>query len=123
MSSIGGLILNYSQYSNDNWISRVENCILNMTFIFVVLFLQNAVFAEVLEQVKENLTPERGEAYCTAIVALGHIAFHLPEKFPVHIKNIVSRKIVKELIMKDQSEVGYTNHLNSGVRYSDSYCT
>ena len=123
MSSLGGLILNYSQYSNDNWISRVENCILNMTFIFVVLFLQNAVFAEVLEQVKENLTPERGEAYCTAIVALGHIAFHLPEKFPVHIKNIVSRKIVKELIMKDQSEVGYTNHLNSGVRYSDSYCT
>ena len=122
MSSLGGLILNYSQYSN-NWISRVENCILNMTFIFVVLFLQNAVFAEVLEQVKENLTPERGEAYCTAIVALGHIAFHLPEKFPVHIKNIVSRKIVKELIMKDQSEVGYTNHLNSGVRYSDSYCT
>ena len=58
-----------------------------------------------MEQVKENLTPERGEAYCTAIVALGHIAFHLPEKFPVHIKNIVSRKIVKELIMKDQSEV------------------
>ena len=108
MSSLGGLILNYSQYSN-NWISRVENCILNMTFIFVVLFLQNAVFAEVLEQVKENLTPERGEAYCTAIVALGHIAFHLPEKFPVHIKNIVSRKIVKELIMKDQSEVGYSN--------------
>ncbi len=65
------------------------------------------MFAEVLEQVKENLTPERGEAYCTAIVALGHIAFHLPEKFPVHIKNIVSRKIVKELIMKDQSEVKY----------------
>ena len=63
------------------------------------------MFADVLEQVKENLTPERGEAYCTAIVALGHIAFHLPEKFPVHIKNIVSRKIVKELIMKDQSEV------------------
>ncbi len=67
------------------------------------------MFAEVLEQVKENLSPDRGEAYCSAIVALGHIAFHLPDTFPVHIKNIVSRKIVKELIMKDQSEVTKAN--------------
>ena len=55
--------------------------------------------------VKDNLTPERGEAFVSAIVALGHIAFHLPDMFPVQIKNIVSRKIVKELIMKDQTDV------------------
>ena len=41
--------------------------------------------------------------YLTAIVALGHLSFHLPEKFPVQIKNLVSRKIVKELVMKDVS--------------------
>ncbi len=52
---------------------------------------QDAVFADVLELVKDNLTPDRGEAFVSAIVALGHIAFHLPDKFPVHIKNIVSR--------------------------------
>ena len=43
--------------------------------------------------------------YLTAIVTLGHIAFHLPEAFPVHIKNLVSRKIVKELLMQDRNEV------------------
>lgn len=57
-----------------------------------------------LDIVKENLDPSKGEAYHTAIVALGHIAFHLPDKFPIQIKNLVSRKIVKELLMKDTME-------------------
>ena len=34
----------------------------------------------------------------------GHIAFHLPEKFPVQVKNRVSRNIVKELLMQDRTE-------------------
>ena len=53
---------------------------------------------------KTNLEPEKGESYLTAIVALGHIAFHLPDEFPIHIKNLVSRKIVKELLMQDTQE-------------------
>ncbi|XP_067006125.2 sister chromatid cohesion protein PDS5 homolog B-A [Anabrus simplex] len=60
----------------------------------------DAVFTEILEKIKENLTPD-SEYYRTAIVALGHIAYNLPDKYPVHIKNIVSRKIVKELLVKD----------------------
>ena len=40
----------------------------------------------------------------TAIVALGHIAFHMPDKFPVQVKNRVSRNIVKELLMQDKTE-------------------
>ena len=42
--------------------------------------------------------------YRTAIVALGHIAFHMPDKFPVQVKNRVSRNIVKELLMQDKTE-------------------
>ena len=53
--------------------------------------------------IKENLNGEKNRQYLTAIVALGHLAFHLPDKFPVQIKNLVSRKIVKELMMKDHT--------------------
>jgi len=61
------------------------------------------VFSGVLEGIKENLNGEKNRQYLTAIVALGHLAFHLPDKFPVQIKNLVSRKIVKELVMKDHT--------------------
>ena len=54
---------------------------------------------------KTNLNGPRCEAYLTAIVALGHIAYYLPEKYPVHIKNLVSRNIVKQLLMKEVEEV------------------
>lgn len=67
-----------------------------------------SIFADVLEIVTNNLNEgllTRGEAYKTAIVALGHIAFHLPEKFPVQVKNRVARNIVKELLMQDKTEV------------------
>lgn len=65
-----------------------------------------SIFADVLEIVTNNLNEgleARAEAYRTAIVALGHIAFHLPEKFPVQVKNRVSRNIVKELLMQDKT--------------------
>ena len=62
---------------------------------------QEKVFSDILEVIKENLNGEKGKYYLTAIVALGHLAQQLPDKFPVQIKNLVSRKIVKELVMKD----------------------
>lgn len=58
-------------------------------------------FSQVLEGIKENLNGDKNKNYLTAIVALGHLAFYLPDTFPVQIKNLVSRKIVKELVMKD----------------------
>ena len=42
--------------------------------------------------------------YFAAIVSLGHIAIMMPDKFPVHIKNLVSRNLVKQLLMKGASE-------------------
>ena len=61
------------------------------------------VFTEVFDKIKENLNGEKNKNYLTAIVALGHLAFYLPDKFPAHIKNLVSRKIVKDLVMVDQT--------------------
>ncbi|XP_014204642.1 sister chromatid cohesion protein PDS5 homolog B-A isoform X2 [Copidosoma floridanum] len=61
------------------------------------------IFPEIIETIKNNLTPT-SENYRTAIVALGHIAYNLPEKYHSHIKSMVSRKIVKELLVKESPE-------------------
>ncbi|XP_013182149.1 PREDICTED: sister chromatid cohesion protein PDS5 homolog B [Papilio xuthus] len=58
------------------------------------------IFTEMLETLRGTLSPH-SEHYRTAIVTLGHLAHNLPDAFPVHIKNIVSRKIVKELLVRE----------------------
>ncbi|XP_011506511.1 PREDICTED: sister chromatid cohesion protein PDS5 homolog B-B isoform X1 [Ceratosolen solmsi marchali] len=63
----------------------------------------DTIFPEIIEKIKNSLTPA-SEYYRTAIVALGHIAYNLPEKYHLQIKNMVSRKIVKELLVKESSE-------------------
>ncbi|KAJ8934137.1 hypothetical protein NQ314_013596 [Rhamnusium bicolor] len=65
--------------------------------------LHETLFPSILESVKNSLTPESPH-YRTAIVTLGHIAFNVPERYKVQIKNIVSRKIVKELLVKEARE-------------------
>ena len=53
---------------------------------------EESVFNDVLEIVTNNLNEgigARAEAYRTAIVALGHIAFHMPDKFPVQVNELV----------------------------------
>uniref|UniRef100_A0A182WEA9 Uncharacterized protein n=1 Tax=Anopheles minimus TaxID=112268 RepID=A0A182WEA9_9DIPT len=65
------------------------------------------IFPDIVEGMKQTLHPQ-SEHYRTAIVTLGHIAYNLPEKFHVQIKNIISRKIVKELLVKETSD-GRTN--------------
>lgn len=62
------------------------------------------IFGELVESFKTSLNPEHAH-YRTAIVALGHVAYNLPEKYQVQIKNIISRKIVKDLLVKDSSSV------------------
>lgn len=75
---------------------------------------KDELFTEILDRIKEQLEPS-SEHYRTAIVALGHIAYNLPDKNPVQIKNIVSRKIVKELLVKD-----YVDWI--GVDHDDPWC-
>lgn len=64
--------------------------------------LHDSLFPCILETIKTNLNPD-SEHYRTAIVTLGHVAFNVPDKCKVQIKNIVSRKIVKELLVKQST--------------------
>lgn len=60
------------------------------------------VFTEILESFKTTMVPDH-PSYRTAIVSLGHIAYNLPQQYLIQIKNIISRKIVKELLVKDSA--------------------
>nr|XP_045585415.1 sister chromatid cohesion protein PDS5 homolog B-B-like [Procambarus clarkii]XP_045585416.1 sister chromatid cohesion protein PDS5 homolog B-B-like [Procambarus clarkii] len=62
------------------------------------------VFERILEKIKEQLTFDSTH-FRTSVVSLGHIAFNMPDKFLVPIKNVVSRKVVKELLMRNQTSV------------------
>lgn len=50
------------------------------------------IFTEVVESFKLTLNPEN-KYYRTAIVSLGHISYNLPERFNIHIKNLISKKV------------------------------
>lgn len=63
----------------------------------------NTIFGDIVEGFNAALTPDSSD-YRTAIVCLGHIAYNLPERFNVQLKNIVSRKIVKDLLVKEVNE-------------------
>ena len=54
-----------------------------------------------LQHVKKNLDIESAN-YITSIVAMGHIAMLCPDKFSVEMKSIVSKVIVKDLLMQDR---------------------
>jgi sister chromatid cohesion protein PDS5 len=61
------------------------------------------IFQEIVDATNVNLQAS-SEHYRTAIVSFGHIAYNLPERFNIPLKNIVSRKIVKDLLIGDLSE-------------------
>ena len=70
-----------------------------MRCLHVNLTNQEPVFTKILEVLKDNL--QTSSPYCrTSIVTMGHIALLLPDRFTIAIKNIVARKIVKELLLK-----------------------
>uniref|UniRef100_T1GHN3 Uncharacterized protein n=1 Tax=Megaselia scalaris TaxID=36166 RepID=T1GHN3_MEGSC len=56
------------------------------------------MFNELVEFLKIGLNPEN-ENFRTAIVCMGHIAFHMPNKYTLTMKNFVARKFVKELLI------------------------
>ncbi|XP_071087825.1 sister chromatid cohesion protein PDS5 homolog B-like [Haliotis cracherodii] len=84
--------------------------------ISVVCKNKEPILAQVFEYVKRNLDPESAN-YITSIVALGHIAKLCPEEFATDMKSIVSRIIVKDLLMQDRTdsveatESWYSDHL------------
>lgn len=74
------------------------------------------IFTELIESFKTSLHPDH-DNYRTAIVALGHIAYNLPDKYQVQIKNLISRKIVKDLLVKDASS------LDRREQSTEKWCT
>lgn len=77
---------------------------------------RNHTFAQVVEALRANLDPAH-TSYCTAIVALGHIAYVLPEEFKYDMKAIISQKIVKELLVNPRRT--YDDHLKNSDRWCD----
>lgn len=61
------------------------------------------IFQEIVDATNQNLQ-STSKHYRTAIVSFGHIAYNLPERFNIPLKNIVSRKIVKDLLIGDLPE-------------------
>lgn len=61
------------------------------------------IFPDIVDALRVTLTPDH-ENYRTAIVCLGHVAYNTPDRFHSQIKNLISRIIVKELLVKDVSE-------------------
>lgn len=54
------------------------------------------VFILKIQKTKINLEPD-SKHYETAIVALGHLAINVAEKYNVHFKNMISRKVNNSL--------------------------
>uniref|UniRef100_A0A1B0AGA6 Uncharacterized protein n=1 Tax=Glossina pallidipes TaxID=7398 RepID=A0A1B0AGA6_GLOPL len=62
------------------------------------------IFHEIVESLRSSLTPNC-ENQRTKIVTLGHIAYHMPQAFTIPIKNMIARRIVKELLIQGVPEV------------------
>uniref|UniRef100_T1J3Z9 Uncharacterized protein n=1 Tax=Strigamia maritima TaxID=126957 RepID=T1J3Z9_STRMM len=59
------------------------------------------IFEHSLEELKKHLTLE-STYFCTALVSVGHIAYYCPDLFGSQMKNIVSKVVVKDLLMQDR---------------------
>ncbi|ALC42216.1 pds5 [Drosophila busckii] len=58
------------------------------------------IFHEIIETLRVKLTPDC-ENQRTMIVTLGHIALNMPQAFLTPIKNMIARRIVKELLIQE----------------------
>lgn len=87
MESLAPMCKNFAETGTPKQAKQAIRCIyVNM------VDLHDTLFPAILEATKNNLEPQN-LYYRTAIVTLGHIAFNVPEKCKVQIKNIVSRKV------------------------------
>lgn len=69
----------------------------------IIVTNKERIFGQVIEHLKHHFTLE-SQYFRTALVSLGHIALHCPDLFGSQIKSIVSKVVVKELLMLDKEE-------------------
>ncbi|XP_029643842.1 sister chromatid cohesion protein PDS5 homolog B isoform X1 [Octopus sinensis] len=72
---------------------------------------KESILQQVFEHVKKSLNPESAN-FLTSIVSMGHIAQICPGEFSTEMKNVVSKLIVKDLLMQDRTQ---------GVHVHDSW--
>lgn len=63
----------------------------------------HGIFHEIIESLRSTLSPNC-EQQRTKIVTLGHIAYNMPQTFQTPIKNMIARRIVKDLLIQGVSE-------------------
>lgn len=84
--------------------------------IHVICKNEEPILTQVFEHVRKCLNPDSAN-YITSIVALGHLAHLCPQTFADDMKAIVSKTVVKELLMVDRTsgpiteEGWYADHL------------
>ncbi|KAK7496569.1 hypothetical protein BaRGS_00012221, partial [Batillaria attramentaria] len=84
--------------------------------ISVICQNKEPILTQVFEHVQKCLNPDSAN-YITSIVALGHLAQLCPQTFATEMKNIVTKVIVKDLLMQDRTsgtptdEGWYSDHL------------
>ncbi|KAK3738251.1 hypothetical protein RRG08_039662 [Elysia crispata] len=96
-SSLVPLLINLAKFGSPRQAKHALRC------INTLCINKEQAVANIFESIQSALDPENAN-YLTAIVSLGHIAQLFPDLFPNEIKSIVSKYIVKELLMKDRTQ-------------------
>lgn len=96
-SALVPLLINLAKFGSPRQAKHALRC------INTLCINKEQAVTNIFESIQSALDPENAN-YLTAIVSLGHIAQLFPDLFPNEIKSIVSKYIVKELLMKDRTQ-------------------
>lgn len=88
------LLQNFIEYGSVKQAKHAVGCLFN------VITNKERVFGQIIDHLKMNLTLQ-SEYFRTALVSLGHIALCCPDLFGMQIKSIVSKVVVRDLLMVD----------------------
>uniref|UniRef100_A0A2C9KAK3 Sister chromatid cohesion protein PDS5 homolog B n=1 Tax=Biomphalaria glabrata TaxID=6526 RepID=A0A2C9KAK3_BIOGL len=106
-SSLVPLLTNIAKFGSPRQAKHALRC------INTICINKEQAVTSIFESIQGALNPDNAN-YLTAIVSLGHIAQLFPKLFPSEIKSIVSKVIVKDLLMKDRTQ---------GLATEDSWCS
>jgi len=96
-SSLVPILINLAKFGSPRQAKHALRC------INTICINKEQAITNIFENLQGALDPDNAN-YITAIVSLGHIAQLFPQLFASEIKSIVSKVIVKELLMKDRSK-------------------
>ncbi|XP_059168056.1 sister chromatid cohesion protein PDS5 homolog A-B-like isoform X2 [Physella acuta] len=106
-SSLVPLLINLAKYGSPRQAKHALRC------INTICINKEQAISNIFESVQTALNPDNAN-YLTAIVSLGHIAQLFPKLYSGEIKSIVSKIIVKDLLMKDRTQ---------GAATEESWCS